>query len=122
METVWVGAIDHKHGTNLYAAITEDGLYAQLADFCREWWATDGPDAGHEVEPPAALATDREIVSAYFHHQTDVGDEWYRAEEVELVDLAHNPDPAEPLNAAERQAIADTGPPIRGDFHPGDEA
>lgn len=74
---VYVGVIDHKHGTDIYAAKTQDGLYSQLAAFCREWWKNDGPEG---EAPPS----DRELVSAYFEYQSERGEEWHRTEEIEL--------------------------------------
>jgi hypothetical protein len=77
MTQIWVAAIDHKYGTDLYASTTEAGIYPQLAEYCREYWDQDGPN-----EP--IPADDREIVGAYFDYQSDHGNESYIIEKVEL--------------------------------------
>jgi hypothetical protein len=82
--TIWTAAIDHKHGTNLYAARTAPGLYAQLASFCREWWDKDGP--GFANIPPPAGDDDLLTVREYFDYQTRHGEEWHIVAEVPLSD------------------------------------
>jgi hypothetical protein len=83
MAIIWVAAVDHKTGTTLFAATTEAGIYAQLADYCVQWWQTDGPGGESEVEPPAGLSH-REIVTRYFQYQSELGEEWHVVEEVPL--------------------------------------
>jgi hypothetical protein len=83
MAIIWVAAVDQKHGTTLFAATTESGIYEQLTDYCVQWWQKDGPGGVSEIEPPAGLSH-REIVSRYFQHQSECGDEWYVVEEVPL--------------------------------------
>jgi hypothetical protein len=76
---IWVGVIEHKHGTNQYAASTEAGLWAQLAGFCREWWDRDGPDY------PIEGRSDEDIVGCYFDWQAAIGgSESYSKSEVFL--------------------------------------
>jgi hypothetical protein len=77
MTQIWIAAIDHKHGTNLYASETEAGLYQQLAEYCRDYWDQDGPN-----EP--IPSDDREIIKTYFDHQAEHGSEWHIVEKVEL--------------------------------------
>ncbi|MGN7931783.1 hypothetical protein [Sphingopyxis sp. 22461] len=36
---VYIGTIDHRHGVNHYVALTRGHLIAEIADYCREWWA-----------------------------------------------------------------------------------
>ena len=79
-QTVWVGVVDHKHGTNIYAATTDDGVYGQVADYCREWWSREMPEGS---PAPTGLA-DYEVVRAYFDAQSEHGDEWHLIEPVPL--------------------------------------
>jgi hypothetical protein len=81
MAIIWTAAVDHKHGTTLFAATTEDGIYAQLADYCREWWDKDGPGAVGVALP--AEVDDRAIVAQYF---ADNSEEWFVVEDVPLAD------------------------------------
>lgn len=36
---IHVGSIEHRNGTNQYAALTREALMAEIAEYCREWWA-----------------------------------------------------------------------------------
>jgi hypothetical protein len=77
---VWVASVDHKHGTNLYAAATQPGIWALLADYCREWWDKDGPK-----EPLAVTLSDQKTVEAYFAWMAEIGgSEGYTISEVGL--------------------------------------
>jgi hypothetical protein len=58
---VWVGVIETKHGANVYASRTRDGLVRQLADFCREYCL----DAGLTAEKAAAMP-DQQVIDLYF--------------------------------------------------------
>lgn len=76
---MYSGVILHDHGVNHYAGTTYEAVLAQIADFCREWWDSDGPP---ELAWPDS---DADIVSAYFTHQAEEGDgESYEIEEVEV--------------------------------------
>lgn len=59
---IHVAIITHRHGTNLYADRTEEGLRAQVAKYCREWW--------DEVDEPVPVAPDGlgddDVVARYF--------------------------------------------------------
>ena len=35
---IYFATIDHKHGTNSYAEISESKLKEQIAEYCEEWW------------------------------------------------------------------------------------
>lgn len=76
--TLQVAAVDHRHGTNLYAAATEDALYAQLADYARESWSERFT---RPSDPTPDGMADREVVRIYFQ---DHGDEWYVASDAAL--------------------------------------
>jgi hypothetical protein len=87
MTIIWTAAVDHKHGTTLFGATTEAGIYAQLADYCRQWWVKEMP-----ADAPDPLGmTDREVVSFYFDTMSDSGDEWHVVEEVRLATGAPPP-------------------------------
>ena len=79
-QRIWVAAVDHRHGTDLYAAQTEDGLYAQLAAYCTRDWRDAFPD---EDIPPHDL-DDQGIVAAYFEAMGNGGDEWLVCQDVEI--------------------------------------
>lgn len=68
-DKVWVIVIDHRHGTDTYAAGSENGAYRRAAAYCRDSWGERWPDS------PTGYAglTEREIVAAYF---ADHPDEW----------------------------------------------
>lgn len=69
---VWVVVIDHRHGTDVYAAATEDAAWKVAAEYARESWAERFP----ETDAPA---DDREAVSQYFE---DHNNEWRIIERV----------------------------------------
>ena len=76
---IWVATIDHEHGTNQYADVSEEGIIAQIAEYCTTSWPMDGPP---DVFPNGM--TDREIVEAYFQYQNEYGEEGLTREEVVL--------------------------------------
>jgi hypothetical protein len=76
MAIVWVAAVDHRHGTTLFAGATEAAVYSQLADYCVQWWREVSED-----EEPDPTLSHVEIVSHYFSVH---GDEWHVVEEVPL--------------------------------------
>lgn len=53
--------IDHRQGTNFYAAFTREALIAEVAGFCRKYWATI------ETEQDPSGLDDEKLVEAYFH-------------------------------------------------------
>ena len=55
---IYTAVIDHKHGTNTYASVTEEGIRKEVADYCREWW-TDFTD----VKIPK---DDQQVIDIYF--------------------------------------------------------
>lgn len=48
-DKVWVGTINHKNGTNFYAARTREGMLKQLARYCWEWWREEPTLNGIEM-------------------------------------------------------------------------
>jgi hypothetical protein len=82
MTIIWAAAVDHRHGTTLFAATTETGIYAQLADYCRQWWAKEMPTGA----PDPLGMCDREAVGFYFDTMNNSGDEWHVVEEVPLAE------------------------------------
>ncbi|GAG70845.1 unnamed protein product [marine sediment metagenome] len=38
MEKILIATVQHKHGTNFYAAKSLSGLTKQLAKYTRDWW------------------------------------------------------------------------------------
>lgn len=62
---IHVAEIDHRHGTNVYVALSREGLMRQVAAFCRECWSsTDDP------RDPKTLS-DEETASAYFEQDDE---------------------------------------------------
>jgi hypothetical protein len=92
MTIIWVVAVDHKYGTSLYAATDEDGIFLQLADYCRVWWKEVSDDMA-----PDPVLTDREVVSHYFDVQGERRDEWYVMEETPLCRPSDNPPNTVPI-------------------------
>ena len=35
---VWTAHVDHKHGVNVYVAMSIEGLYSKLYEYVAEWW------------------------------------------------------------------------------------
>jgi hypothetical protein len=53
---LYTAIVEHKHGTNSYASLTEEGIRKEVADYCREWWndydglsGTDAPEDDQAV-------------------------------------------------------------------------
>jgi hypothetical protein len=53
--------IEHKHGTNTYASLTEEGIRKEVADYCREWWSDFDGLADVKVSED-----DQEVIDLYF--------------------------------------------------------
>jgi hypothetical protein len=102
MSRIWVAAVDHRHGTNLLVAASEDDMLAQLADYCRgswheifDWvWGSTEPRG---TEPPPDMP-DREVVTTYFQAQAERGDEWHVGEDFPWPD-------DDPVRVAARKVI-----------------
>lgn len=70
---IFVGIIAHRYGNNAYASRTEDELYGQLANYCREWWDDSflhGVKIDADKNPPE---DDFECVKMYFNN---IGNEY----------------------------------------------
>ena len=82
---IWVAAVDHRHGTNFYAAGSKDALDADLAAYCRRSWG----DLGAEAEPIQGKS-DSDVIEYYFNWQAEHGDEWavFESHEVEIPEPA----------------------------------
>jgi hypothetical protein len=71
MPDIYVGLVHHKHGLNVYAAMTAQGVTAQVANYCREWWS----DLAESDDLPATVPeTDNKVVSDYFEAQSEILD------------------------------------------------
>lgn len=57
---IHIGSIDHKNGTNHYAALAREALMAEVAQYCREWWS----DIEDRRDP--ATLDDEKIADIYF--------------------------------------------------------
>jgi hypothetical protein len=75
---LWVAAVDHRHGTNLYAAATASALDAQLADYCRTSWSER---FNRPKDPSHVGLTDEAIVTTYFENHPD---EWRVVADVDV--------------------------------------
>ena len=77
---IWIAAVTHKHGTDLYADPTYEGMMKQLAAYCRLWWEDTQTDTSEDCdkEPPSE---DSDCVREYFRL---VEDESYELREVRL--------------------------------------
>lgn len=59
---VWVAVINHKHGHDVFAAASEDGIRKEIHEYVKEQWKSEMPD---DMQIPA----DREeAISAYFDY------------------------------------------------------
>jgi hypothetical protein len=66
---LFIGIVDHKHGQNTYSSPTLDGLYEELASYCKEYW--DELGINPDVTPFEHFPTEQQAVDYYFetHHQ-----------------------------------------------------
>jgi hypothetical protein len=75
---VWVATINHRHGTNVYAARTERKLYAALVDFAMTWWDTEITSEERPIlSDRRSHSNNRCVVDRYFELSTeslDVGE------------------------------------------------
>ncbi len=60
-DTVFVVAINHKHGLDTNVFTTRELAEAYLYDYVKDYWDVDGPDEPIPEDPDTAI--DR-----YFHH------------------------------------------------------
>ncbi len=70
---VWVAAVSHSSGVNVYAARTEEGLYKAVRRYVEENWddLKDVADSVEEIpEDP------RKAVETYFREMEGGGDEY----------------------------------------------
>lgn len=82
-QTIYIGVVTHRHGTNLYAGATEADVTLQLAEYCRDFW-DEIPDPDVCVQDPPA--DDSDCITAYFKGFEEYGfTESYDIEAVELV-------------------------------------
>lgn len=70
---IWVGTIIHEYGSTMYASRSKEGLFAQLAGFCRQYWGDREGDAPTD---------NQQCMDAYFEDDTE--GESLEYEEVEL--------------------------------------
>jgi len=65
---IWVSAITHKHGTNVYAAVSRERLIHGLHGYVKEWWSREIPDMPFPRNEP-----EEDVVDRYFdmlEHET----------------------------------------------------
>ncbi len=94
MTTVFVAHIDHRSGTDMYAALSQAELDAQLARWCRENWDELIEDSNvTDVDAGSVPPTnDRECIDRYF----ECSYEEYIYEEAIVVEHLKGAEPAEP--------------------------
>jgi hypothetical protein len=66
-EVVYVGLVEHKHGTNIYAGKTEEAVWDQIAAFCREWWEEEG------ISGSSDGLDDTSLINRYFSEAPNDG-------------------------------------------------
>ena len=70
--SVWVAVIQHKHGQNVYVATSVDAIQEDVAQFCRDWWATVVTD--HEDPGTYEKLHGREaMIHHYFNTENEFG-------------------------------------------------
>lgn len=65
---IWVAAITHKHGTNVYAATSRIRLIHELHGYVKEWWHSEIPEVPFPDE-----GSEEDVVDRYFdtlEHET----------------------------------------------------
>lgn len=61
---IFTANIDHKNGTNSYSAMNKAALYAQLAEYCEEYWKEIAGQGSAPISTDGL--TNQEIVDTYF--------------------------------------------------------
>jgi len=74
--TIYVVVVSHRHGEDVYVALTEAECYERLAEYVLEWWQDEMPDPVPELPD-----NNEELVRLYFER---VPDEWFVVQEAEL--------------------------------------
>lgn len=99
---IWLLTIEHKHGEEQSAHLTEDAAKDALHAYVQEWWEKDGPGGD--------IPTDRDtVIIAYFYG--DKAAESYSLTEFPFPDLAGLDLPAlNALAALVKDAIAHHDP------------
>lgn len=77
-EIIYIGIIEHRHGTNVYASKTQQGLNKQLAQYCTDNWN----DHLNSIKMPENNAA---ITEMYFDEVTESGEEILLTFETELL-------------------------------------
>ena len=72
---IYIATIEHKHGTNTYAARSESGLFEAIDEYVREWWDDEMAD---EIMPNNL----QDRIDAYFE---DTEYEFFDQYETELL-------------------------------------
>jgi hypothetical protein len=76
---IWVGILEHKHGTNAYASTTIEGLEKQLYNYVAFWWELEIDEPLPDKDVPK-----RVVIDYYFNHLE--GRESYVIHNVGLLD------------------------------------
>lgn len=84
-------SITHEYGCDLYCAPTYDALQKKIADWCREYWGTEGVDGSYDG------LSDEEVCDAYFAHVEDDGVTYYDEKDVAIPVSAATVARAEPF-------------------------
>lgn len=91
--TLRVGVISHREGVNVYAAATEAGVRAQIAEYVSDNWGDlennvgrDHRDADWTPEPTGDTQTETDdmLIDMYFHDIGNRDNETYFTEEIEI--------------------------------------
>lgn len=76
---IWVLAINHEHGTNIYTHLSEEGYKNDLIDYVREWWSDEMSES---IDSDIYKnCSDEELIDHYF---SSVEDESYSIQNVIL--------------------------------------
>lgn len=86
--TIYMCAIDHKHGTNMYAEASPEALEARIYQYVCEWW----DDWAQDEDPkPESFNEKEDAIAHYFDNMAGAYScgEW-RAYDEDTIDLVLN--------------------------------
>jgi hypothetical protein len=79
---VYIARVVHKHGSDIYAALSEADRDRQLSEYCQENWHEIADESGIPANP--AGMSDHEICSLYFEVLAEDEREWVEEEIIQI--------------------------------------
>lgn len=78
-QKIYIAAVEHRSGINLYAHRTNEGRQKAIAAFCREHW--------HELDNAGSAPEDDQVcITVYFDWHADQGNDFLTEDDMDLID------------------------------------